>query len=163
METVLWVAKILSAVGLMALVGALVNLWRRSEVPVFSYGTVTLSQRRLKAVWLAFLVGAFALGSSKDPVVTATEDRVDPTSPRAESGRIVTRSLTVPLPFYRYERTRRMSNEAVVEEHVLEGLVLPWSFLWALLAYYVLVARWNPDSQWARRVLEGRKKPDEVT
>lgn len=162
MQTALLVAKILSAVALLALTAALVNLWRRGEVPVFAYGSITLAQRRLKAVWLAFLVGALAVGSSNDPVVQFTEDRVDPASSLTESGRLVTQSLTLPLPFYRFERTRRTANGIVVEEHVLEGVVLPWAFLWALLAYYVLVVRWNPDSRWARRVLEGRRKSREA-
>lgn len=161
MQTVLSVAQILSALALLALAAALVNLWRRREVPVFSYGSITLSQRRLKTLWLAFLLGALAVGSSNDPVIQATEDRGEAVSSGVESGRTVTRSVTLPLPFYRYERTRRISEGIVVEEHVLEGLVLPWSFLWALLAYYVLVVRWNPESRWARRVLEGRKRSRE--
>jgi len=155
MQTVLLVAKILSAMALLALAAALLNLWRRSAVPVFSYGGLTLSQRRLKALWVAFLLGAVALGSNNDPVLRFTDDIegaavVDP-------GSNTTRSLTIPLPFYRYERSSRFVGGALAEQHVLEGLVLPWSFVWALLAYYVLVVRWNPDSRLARRILEGRR------
>ena len=38
-----------------------------------------------------------------------------------------------------------------------EGFLIPWSLLSALVAYLVLVVRWNPDSKMARRILRGRK------
>lgn len=158
-QAVLVVAKALSALSLLALAAALLSLWRRSTVPAFSYGTVTLSQRRLKAVWLAFLLGALAVGAGNDPVVRSTEDTQGPAAAPPDGGSTTIHALKIPLPFYRYERTSRSVNGTMVEEHSVEGLVLPWSFVWALLAYYVLVVRWNPDSRWARRILEGRKGP----
>jgi hypothetical protein len=160
MHTVLLAAKVLSAVALFALVAALVNLWRRPSIPAFSYGAVTLSQRRLKAVWFAFLLGALAVGSNNDPVLRYTEGTEGPASTSTDNTSNTTYSVNIPLPFYRYERTARWVNGTMVDEHILEGLVLPWSFLWALLAYYILVVRWNPDSRWARRILEGRKAPE---
>lgn len=156
MHTVLLAAKTLSAIGLVALAAALLNLWRRPTVPSFSYGTLTLSQRRLKAVWVAFLLGAFAIGSNNEPVLRYTDDTEGPAV--VEPGPVNTYSITIPLPFYRYERSSRSQGGALIEEHVLEGLVVPWSFLWALLAYFVLVVRWNPESRLARRLLEGRKR-----
>ena len=155
MHTVLLAAKILSAIALLALAAALVNLWRRSTVPAFSYGTLTLSQRRLKAVWVAFLLGAFAVGSNNDPVLRYTDDIEGPAV--VEPGPVTAYSVSVPLPFYRYERSSRSQGGEVIEDHVLEGLVLPWSFLSALLAYFVLVVRWNPENRLARRLLEGRR------
>jgi hypothetical protein len=156
MQTLLLIAKILSGAGLLAVFALFANLWRRSEVPAFSYGTVTLSQRRLKWVWFIFVLGALGIGSNRDPVVWTTDDVADPVLAASSDSR-TTRSLTLPLPFYRYESERRLVNGAVAEEHVLEGVVLPWPFLWALLSYYVLVVRWNPNSRWARRILEGRR------
>jgi hypothetical protein len=157
MKTVFLAAKVLSGVALFTLVVELVNLWRRPSVPAFSYGTVTLSQRRLKAVWFAFLLGALVVGSSNDPILKSNEDSREPAPAATDAPSNVMSSVNLPLPFYRYERTARWVNGTLVEEHILEGVVLPWSFLWALLAYYVLVVRWNPDSWWARRILEGRK------
>ncbi len=158
MQTAFLVGKVLSAAALLTLVAALVNLWRRPSVPAFSYGALTLSQRRLKGLWFAFLFGALVVGSSNDPVIRNTEDRGEPVPASTDAPPNATYySVNIPLPFYRYERTARSVNGTVVEEHILEGVVLPWSFLWALVAYYVLVVRWNPDSRWARGILEGRK------
>jgi hypothetical protein len=154
MHTVLLVAKILSAAALLALAAALLNLWRRSGVPALSYGSLTLSQRRLKAVWAGLLLGALAVGSNNDPILRYTDDIEGPAV--VVPGSNTTYSLSIPLPFYRYERTSRFMGGTMTEQHVLEGLVLPWSFLWALLAYFVLVVRWNPESRLARRILEGR-------
>jgi hypothetical protein len=158
MQTVFLVAKVLSAVTLLAFLAALVNLWRRPSVPPFSYGAITLSQRRLKGLWFAFLFGGLVVGSSNDPLVQHTEDRGEPLPASTEAPPNTTYfGVDIPLPFYRYERNARSVKGKVIEEHIVEGVVLPWSFLWALLAYYVLVVRWNPDSRWARRILEGRK------
>jgi hypothetical protein len=139
----------------LAVLAALLEGWRRAAVPGFSYGTMTLSQRRLKAVWFAVLVGALAVGSNNDPILRYSDDIEGPAV--SDAGSNTSYSLAIPLPFYRYERTSRWVGGAMAEEHVLEGLVLPWSFLWALVAYYVLVVRWNPESRLARRILEGRK------
>jgi len=157
MQTLLLGAKILSGAAILVLAAALIDLWRRTEVPSFSYGAMALSQKRLKALWVAFLVGALAVGSNNDPVLVRTDDTEDPALSQALQGRTTRSSLSLPLPFYHYEREREVVNGAVATEHVSEGVVLPWSFMWALLAYYVLVVRWNPESRWARRVLEGRK------
>lgn len=43
-------------------------------------------------------------------------------------------SLILPLPFYRYERDREIVDGEVAEAHVREGVVLPWAFIWALIA-----------------------------
>lgn len=155
MQTLLLGAKVLSGAALLSLAAALIDLWRRTEVPSFSYGAMLLSQKRLKALWVAFLVGALAVGSNNDPVLVMTDDTEDPALSRASEGPTFRSSLSLPFPFYRYEREREVVNGAVAAEHVREGVVLPWSFMWSLLAYYVLVVRWNPESRWARRVLQG--------
>lgn len=157
MQTLLLGAKVLSGAALLVLAAALIDLWRRPEVPSFTYGAMPLSQKRLKALWVAFLVGALAVGSNNDPVLVRTDDTEDPALSRAE-GPTSRSSLSLPLPFYHYEREREVVNGAVAAEHVREGVVLPWAFMWALLAYHVLVVRWNPESRWARRVLEGKKQ-----
>jgi hypothetical protein len=158
MQTVFMVAKVLSAAALLALVAALVNLWRRPSVPPFSYGAVSLSQRRLKGLWSAFLLGALVVASNNDPVLRNTRDTDEPVPASTDAhAKSIYSSLNMPLPFYHYKSTARRVSGTVVEEHIEEGVALPWSFLWALLAYYVLVVRWNPDSRWAKRVLEGRK------
>lgn len=157
MEMVLLIAKVLSGAALLVLLAAFVNLWRRPSVPPFSYGGVVLSQRRLKGLWFAFLFGALVVASNNDPVLRSTKDREGP-GPTAEDVRAksMETSTNLPLPFYHYERTTRSMNGTVVEEHVMEGVALPWALLWALLAYYVLVVRWSPDSRWTKRILEGR-------
>ena len=158
MQTLFLIAKILSGIALFVLLAVFVDLWRRPSVPPFSYGGVTLSQGRLKGLWFAFLVGALVVASNNDPIVRRTSDREGPETTSAEvKATPMETDLTVPLPFYHYERTARSVDGTVVEEHVAEGAALPWSFLWGLLAYYVLVVRWNPDSRWTKRILEGRR------
>lgn len=157
MHTVFLVAKVLSGAVLLVLLIAFVNLWRRPGVPSFSYGGVTLSQRRLKGLWVAFLFGALVVASNNDPVLRSTQDRDGPKPTAADVHPKSTETATsLPLPFYHYERTARSVNGTVVEEHIMEGVALPWSLLWGLLAYYVLVVRWNPSSRWTKRILEGR-------
>lgn len=154
------IAQILSGVALLALVAAFVNLWRRPGVPPFSYGGVVLSQRRLRGLWFAFLFGALVVASNNDPVLRRTWDRVEPEPASAEArGRTKETAMNVPLPFYHYSHTTRSVDGTLTEEHTTEGVALPWALLWALLAYYALVLRWNPDSRWAKRILAGRVGP----
>ena len=97
MQTVFLIAKILSAVSLLAVLALIVNLWRRPELPAFSYGTVTLSPRRRKWLWFAFVLGALGVGSSRDPVATRTDDMQNPELLAAADSRSV-RSFSVPSP-----------------------------------------------------------------
>lgn len=159
-QVLLEVGKILSAVSVVVMGATLYSLWRRESVPGFSYGGVALSSRRIRWVWTGVLIGATALGAAEDPIarVTRTAGGPDVTDTPGE-GRQST--LTVPLPFYRYERDRTYRNGQLTEEFVLEGFVIPWPFLTALLAYFFLVARWNPENRWALRLLRGRR-PAEV-
>jgi hypothetical protein len=159
MPTLLLIAQLLSAASLLALLLALVNLRRRATVPGVSYGSLALTPGRLKALWLAFLVGSAIEGSGNDPLFVRTDD-TEGAAVEASAGPLRRTSLSMPLPFYRYERERLERDGVLVEEHVLEGVVLPWSFITALLGYYLLVVRWNPESRWARRILEGKKKPN---
>ena len=86
MQTVFLIAKILSAVSLLVVLALIVNLWRRPELPAFSYGTVTLSPRRRKWLWFAFVLGALGVGSSRDPVATRTDDMKNPARVVARAG-----------------------------------------------------------------------------
>jgi hypothetical protein len=85
----------------------------------------------------------------EDPVTDGGQPRTGP---------LVTRQVQLPLPFYRYERVRQYRGEHLVEEEVLEGALIPWALISALLAYLVLVIRWNPESRWALRALHGRRR-----
>jgi len=66
-------------------------------------------------------------------------------------------SLTLPLPFYRYARERVYGDGELVREQVLEGFILPWPLISALVAYLILALRWRTDGRWVRRILQGRK------
>lgn len=160
MRIVFLIAKVLSGAVLFALLAALVSLWRRPSVPPFSYGGVTLSRRRLKGLWVAFLFGALVVSSNNDPVLRRTQNREGPQLASADAhARFIETTMNVPLPFYHYERAARSARGTMIEEHIVESVALPWALLWALLAYYVLVVRWNPDSRWAKRILQGRVAP----
>jgi hypothetical protein len=153
------VAQVLSGLTLMLLVWFVVDLWRRSELPAIAYGGITLNRRRTRYLWLAFLVGGLMVSAAEDPIATrgrTLEDWELEDGSRRE-GMQVGSSLFVPLPFYHFDRRRTHVEGHLVEEEVSEAVVIPWSFLGALVAYVVLVLRWNPESRWALRILKGRK------
>jgi hypothetical protein len=147
---------VLSGVVLLLVLAALVNTWRRASFPGVAYGGVSLSNRRLRWVWFIVLIGALGLGVGEDLIVTQTDARED--LPTLEgSPRLRTVSVTLPLPFYRYERERTYGDGVLIEEQVVEGLLIPWPLLYALFAFWILVVRWNPENRWAIRILQGRK------
>ena len=41
---------------------------------------------------------------------------------------------------------------------VEESVSIPWELFSALLAYVLLVVRWNPENRWALRILRGRRR-----
>jgi hypothetical protein len=69
--------------------------------------------------------------------------------------------VTLPFPFYRYEREREYGGEELVSEEIQEAFVLPKPLLAALLAYLVLVVRWDSSTRLARRILKGRRWEEE--
>jgi len=149
----------LSAVALLAVGVTLWHLWRRASVPEVAYGGVTLAPRRLRWLWTAWLVGATLLGSANDPLIMSTLDTDDPEAQAAASpaDEIRRTSTSLPLPFYRYERENVTVGGVPVSSQELRGFVVPTPLLWAFLAYFFLVVRFNPDSRWTRRILHGRK------
>jgi hypothetical protein len=68
--------------------------------------------------------------------------------------------MTLPLPFYRYERERTYGDGELASEEILEGFLIPWPLLSGLIAYLLLVLRWNPENRWALRILRGRRWRD---
>jgi hypothetical protein len=148
--------KVLSGVIILVLVLSIVDIWRRQSFPELSYGGVSLSQKRLRVVWLLVLIGAFGVGINEGPIAISTRSMED-AEIAAASKSFKTVSVNLPLPFYRYERERVYGDGVLVEEDIAEGFLIPWALLWALLAYVVLVVRWNPESRMARRILRGRK------
>lgn len=153
------VAKVLSAVALLLVGLAIVNVWRRDSLPGVTYGSVSLSPRRLRWVWTGVLIGATVLGSAEDPFVQSTSQTEDP---ELQDGAGLGTSLSVPSPFYRYERERRYQGDRLAEESEMEGILIPWQLLSALFAYLILVVRWDPTSRWAIRLLRGRKAAREA-
>ncbi|HSG09608.1 MAG TPA: hypothetical protein VLA36_14700 [Longimicrobiales bacterium] len=150
----------LSVVVLFVVAGILWNLWHRESLPEVAYGGVALAQRRVRWLWTAALLGATAMGSARDPMVTNTTTMEDPDARAAASpsDAMRTTSRNVPLPFYRYEREDVSLGGVAVASREMTGFVLPTPLLWALLAYLFLVVRFNPDSRWTRRILHGRKR-----
>lgn len=154
------VAKVLSAVALLLVALAIVNVWRRDSLPGVTYGSVSLSPRRLRWVWTGVLIGATLLGSAEDPFVQSASHTEDPEL--SQDGPGLGTSLSVPSPFYRYERERRYQGDRIAEESETEGILIPWQLLSALFAYLILVVRWDPTSRWAIRLLRGRKAAREA-
>jgi hypothetical protein len=158
--TVLLVAKVLSALMLVVLVIALIDVWRRRAMPVISYGGLELSASRMRWIWFGLLVGSLGVAAAGDLLAIRSHSFEDPVTedgqPRA--GALVIRQVQLPLPFYRYERVRQYKGQHLVEEEIVEGALIPWALISALFAYLVLVVRWNPESRWALRALHGRRR-----
>lgn len=153
----------LSVVALLVVTATVVNVWRRRTMPEVAYGGVALTQRRVRILWTAALVGATVIGSANDPMVVSSTDMRDPDAQAAAAPTAPSRStsVSVPLPFYRYERNETSVGGVMLTSHELRGFVLPTPLLWTLLAYVFLVIRFNPDSAWTRRFLHGRKREQE--
>jgi hypothetical protein len=149
--------KTFSAVALLVVLIVLLNIWRRSSFPGVSYGSISLSHGRLRWLWTSIIIGAVALGSAEDPIARLESTREDDERLAAAESRRQT-SLTVPLPFYRYERQRIYADDEIAVDNTLEGFLIPWALLSALLAYLVLVVRWNPENRLALRILQGRRR-----
>lgn len=151
--------KVLSVVAVVLTLAALWSVWRRDSFPGVSYGRIYLSQKRLRWVWILVLVGAFGFGVNEDPIAVNTPPGEEVEAAEGVEAGIPTRivSTTLPLPFYRYEREKAFEDGELVRDHIVEGFVLPWPLISALVAYFVLVVRWDPDRPLARRILQGRK------
>lgn len=154
-QTILTIGIILSVVALLLVLVAVIDVWRRGAFPEISYGGITLSQGRLRWVWFLVLIGALIISTAEDPVVVQTMDQDHPELLEGASTRQVT--VTMPLPFYRYERDRIYADDVLASEHVVRGFQIPGSLLSALLAYLLLVVRWDPENRWALRILHGRR------
>jgi hypothetical protein len=157
----LTLGKVLSILASLFVAGTLISIWRRESFPPVAYGGVSLSNRRIRWVWFLVLSGGFILGVNEDPILTTTDS--SGSSESSEGDPLIRGvSVTVPLPFYRFERERSYRDGVLLEESELEGFLIPWQLLSALFAYFVLVLRWNPENRWALRILQGRrwKRPD---
>jgi len=124
-----------------------------------SYGGITLGQTRLRWVWFLLLIGALGIGVAEDPILN--ESGTGEADPALLEGDPPTRTVyvTVPLPFYRYDRQRTYVEGRLAAESITRGVLIPWTLLSALLAYLVLVVRWNRENRWAKRILHGRRWP----
>lgn len=147
--------KILSAIALLVVLAVLWNIWRRGSFPGVSYGSINLSHGRLRWLWTSIIIGAVALGSAEDPIARFENTSEDEELLAAADSRRQT-SLAIPLPFYRYERQRIYADDELAVDNTFEGFLIPWALLSALLAYLVLVVRWNPENRLALRILQGR-------
>ncbi len=159
-SVLLTVGKTLSGVATLLLLLAVWNVWRRRDFPTVAYGGISLSQKRLRWVWFLILIGAFGFGINEDPVALATQTMEDENAQTAASG-FRTVSVSLPFPFYRFDRERVYGDGELVSEQVQEGFVIPGPLLAAFLAYLVLVLRWDSSSRLARRILKGRRWEEE--
>lgn len=149
--------KILSAVAIIALLAVTWNIWRRSSFPGVSYGSISLSHGRLRWLWFSIMLGAFALGAAEDPIARF-ENTIEDEELLEAAGTTRQTSLSIPLPFYRYERQRVYADDQLAVDNTFEGFLIPWALLSAFLAYVVLVVRWNPENRLALRILQGRRR-----
>jgi hypothetical protein len=155
-QGLLLAGKVLSGIALAAVLAIIVNIWRRPSFPGVSYGSIRLTHGRMRWLWFTLIVGATALASTEDPIARATRNMEDPELLQA-AGTTRQTSLTIPFPFYRYEHTRVWAGEELAKEDTLEGFLIPWALLSTIVAYVVLVLRWNPENRWAIRILQGKK------
>jgi hypothetical protein len=156
-ETALGVAKALSALFVVVLIVAVVDVWRRNDVPTVTYGGITLATSRLRWLWVGALVGGVAAAADTDPLVLETRTFGHPDPAVVAERATQTTGIDVPVMFYRYQRTAVSRAGTLLHEEVREGVMLPWQFLSVLLAYVLLVVRWNPTNRWAMRILHGRR------
>ena len=153
---ILLAGKVLSALALLVVLAAVVNVWRRRSFPGLAYGGIVLASRRIRWIWFLVLTGALGFGVNEDPILVSTRSMNDPEA--ADSAAVLKRvNLSVPLPFYSYRRERTFGDGVLVAEDVTEGFLVPWPLVSALFAYLVLVLVWNPNNPWARRILQGRR------
>ena len=155
--TVLGVAKGLSALFLMVLGVVLVDVWRRADVPDVTYGGINLATSRLRWLWVGVLLGGVAAAADTDPLVLDRHVFEHPDAAALSASATRNTGVDVPVMFYRYQRTAVTRAGTLLREEVREGVMLPWQFLSALLAYVLLVVRWNPTNRWAMRILHGRR------
>jgi len=155
-EILLTVGKALSALMLIVVLVTIVSVWRRESFPSVGYGGVSLSFRRLRWLWVGIILGATGLGIAEDPIARLTHTHEDPEVLETASS-LRNTGLTLPLPFYRYERESTYGDGELGEQLVVEGFLIPWPLFSGLLAYLLLVLRWNPENKWALRILRGRR------
>ncbi|MGD2124310.1 MAG: hypothetical protein PVJ76_21450 [Gemmatimonadota bacterium] len=159
-SVLLTAGKVLSGVAILLSLLAIWNVWRRKGFPKVAYGGISLSQKRLRWVWFLILVGAFGFGINEDPIAVASHSTGgDREGVAISNSRTVT--VNLPLPFYRFDRERVYEDGELVREEIQEGFVIPGPLLSALLAYLILVVRWDSSSRLARRILKGRKWEEE--
>jgi hypothetical protein len=156
----LTLGKVLSALTLAVWLMSIWSVWRRKVFPEVSYGGLTLSSKRLRWIWFLVLVGAFGFGVAEDPVAVSTRSEEDAEATAAATS-FRTVSVNLPFPFYRFDRQRTYGDGELVSEEIQEGFVIPGPLLSALMAYLILVVRWDSSSRFARRILQGRKWKDE--
>lgn len=131
----------LAAAGLAALVVACRDCMRR-RVPSLRYGARTVAGGRMRAVWLAVLVGGYAAGAfgvevaSRETVRREPGEVAAPAVPAA-GGRHVLR-----IPFYVRESGREPGPGGSALLVSRESVTLPWSFLLALALYSVFAVGW---------------------
>jgi hypothetical protein len=149
--------KVLSAVALVVVLVVIVNIWRRASFPAVSYGSIELSHGRMRWLWFTLILGALALGSAEDMIARLENTSEDEELLAAAESRRQT-GFTMPFPFYRYERQRVYADGELAVDNTTEGFLIPWALLSTLLAYLVLVIRWNPENRLALRILQGKRR-----
>lgn len=60
----------LSVLIMAFLLAAILDVWRRPDLPGVTYGGITLSPRRMRWFWVLFLGGALGFSVNEDPVAT---------------------------------------------------------------------------------------------
>jgi len=160
LDSIIILAKVLSAVSLALFAWILRDWWRRKDFPPAAYGGVELPGRRIRWLWLVALIGGCAVGAGEDPIVRAHGAEE---TEREHTGR--SRSYTLTLPFIHYAREEVRGETGLVVIQTETGLQIPKAFLVVMAAYLALVKWWHPGRGWARRFLFGRrhKKTNPVT
>lgn len=86
-----------------------------------------------------------------------TRTYADPDAAATVEGTDRSTALDLPVLFYRYQREAVSRSGTLLSETVLEGVMIPWQLMSALLAYVILVVRWDLTNRWAQHVLHGRR------
>lgn len=153
MSTLTIVGVSLAVASLAVLVLAVRDCLRRPDLPGLRYGARGAPGSWVRAAWLLVLVGGWTAGAAGVDLAGAREIRPAGDAGAGPAAPEATARTTVSVPFY----TRSWGGETLpggggtvsVRE---EAVTLPWTFLLALLLYWILAVRWPTAEAAAERV-----------
>lgn len=143
MSTLTIVGVSLAVASLAVLVLAVRDCLRRADLPSLRYGARRAPGSWVRAAWLLVLVGGWAAGAAGVDLAGSREIRAAADVEGKPAGTEATGRTTVSVPFYTRSWGReRLSGGGGAVSVREEAVTLPWTFLLALLLYWVFAVRW---------------------